>query len=412
MRTIKESERETPVIEEVDVVVAGGGPAGVAAAVSAARNGAKTLLIERYGHLGGLATGGLVICLVETERYGFGICKEVVERLLENEAAKIIKPTDKPRIWMEGTSLTGAEACIFDPEILKYVFSKMVSESGANLLLHSLIVKSLTDNGKVQGLIIEGKSGRKTVIGKVFVDATGDGDLAALSGAPFNVGRHPWGINLEFRIGNVDVRRAMKWREDNPELYRKLMKRLKAEVGTVGWEATLYENVVWGHGPRFYDVDGLDVRDLTRVEVESCIQIVAALKFFKKHIPGFEKAFILDIASQIGVRETRRIIGEYILTKEDEMTGRDFNDNIARGIFGIPYRCLIPKKVDGLLVAGRCISTTHEAQGAIRNIPPCMITGQAAGTAAALSAKEKVNPRELNIDLLKEALRKQGVRLR
>jgi len=411
LKTIKESERETPVIEEVDVVVAGGGPAGIAAAVSAARNGAKTLLIERYGYLGGLATGGLVICLDETDRYGFGICKEAVERLLEHEAAEVIKPREKPGIWMEGTSPTGAEACRFDPEILKYIFSEMISESGANLLLHSLIVDSVTDDGKVRGLIIEGKSGRQAVLGKVFVDATGDADLAALSGAPFNVDRHPWGINLEFRIGNVDVKRALKWKEDNPEPYRELMNRLKTEVGMVSWGKSLYENVVWGHGPHFYDADGLDVRDLTRVEVESRRRIVAAFKFFKKHIPGFEKAFLIDIASQIGVRETRRIIGEYILTKEDEMTGRDFEDNIARGIFGIPYRCLIPKNVDGLLVAGRCISTTHEAQGAIRNIPPCMITGQAAGTAAALSVREKVNPQELNVGLLQETLRKQGVRL-
>jgi len=411
LKTIDEAERKTPVTEEVDVIVAGGGPAGVAAAVSAARNGAKTILVERYGHLGGLATGGLVICLVETGRYGFGMCREVIERLLEHKAGRINEPTDKPGIWIEGASLSGAETCSFDPEILKYIFSEMVSESGVNLLLHSLIVGSVIDNGKVQGLIIEGKSGRQAVLGKVVVDATGDGDVAALSGAPFNIDRHPWGINLEFRIGNVNVEKALKWREDNPELYDKLMKKLEAEIGKVGWGRTIYENVAWGHGPHFYDVDGLNVKDLTRVEVESRRQIVAAVKFFKKHIPGFEEAFIIDIAPQIGVRETRRIIGEYILTKEDEITGRDFDDNIARGIFGIPYRCLIPKKVEGLLVAGRCISTTHEAHGAIRNIPPCMITGQAAGTAAALSVKEKVSPRELDINLLKETLRKQGVRL-
>jgi len=411
LKTIKEAERETPVIEEVDVIVAGGGPAGVAAAVSAARNGAKTLLVERYGHLGGLATGGLVICLVETARYGFGICKEVIENLLEHKAAMINEPRDKPGIWIEGASLSGAETCSFDPEILKYVFSEMISKSGVNLLLHSLIVSSVTSNGQVQGLIIEGKSGRKAVVGRVVVDATGDGDVAALSGAPFNVDRHPWGINLEFRIGNVNMEKAMKWREDNPELYEELMKKLEAEIGKVGWGETIYDSVAWGHGPHFYDVDGLDVKDLTRVEVESRRQIVAAVKFFKEHIPGFEKAFIIDIAPQIGVRETRRIIGEYTLTMEDVVSGRDFNDNVARGIFGIPYRCLIPKKVDGLLVAGRCISTTHEAHGAIRNIPPCMITGQAAGAAAALSAREKVNPRELDVDLLRETLRRQGVRL-
>lgn len=411
MKTIVEKRRETVVVAEVDVIVAGGGPAGLAAAVAAARNGAEVLLVERYGYMGGMATGGLVICLVETARYGYGICKEVIERLSDLKAAELNKASGETPRWVEGASLSGEESLKFDPEALKFVADGLVTESGADLLLHSLVVGSIMKERDVQGIIIEGKSGRQAVLAKVVVDATGDADIAAASGAPFNLDRHPWGINLEFRIGNVDVERTMRWKKENPESYEKLMKKLEKDVGKISWGRTVNKGVVWGHGPHFYDVDGLNAQHLTRVEVESRKMIMKGLKLFRNNLPGFEDAFLMDTAPQIGVRETRRIVGEYTLTKEDALNGRRFDDAIAKGLFDIPYRCLVPKEVDGLLVAGRCISTTHEAQGVIRNIPPCLITGQAAGTAAALAAKKSVKPRKLNVPLLKEALRKQGVKM-
>lgn len=411
LRTILEAQRETPVVDEVDVIVAGGGPAGFAAAVAAARNGADVLLVERYGYLGGMATGGLVICLVETDRYGYGICKEILERLRELGGARLNRAAGEPTRWVQGSSLNGEESWFFDPEALKYVAGEVVTESGADLLLHSLVVGSVTDGNHVQGLILEGKSGRQAVLGRVVVDATGDGDVAASSGAPFSVDRHPWGINLEFRIGGVDIEKSMRWKIENPELHDELMRKVEKDAGRIRWGRTVYDSVVWGHGPPFYDVDGLDGRHLTRVEVESRKRIVTAMRFFRDNIPGFEDAFLMDIAPQTGVRETRRIIGEYTLTREDETIGRNFDDNIAGGLFGIPYRCIVPKVVDGLLVAGRCMSATHEAQGAVRNIPSCLVTGQAAGTAAALAAKHGVTPRELDIHILREALKKQGVRL-
>jgi len=194
-------------------------------------------------------------------------------------------------------------------------------------------------------------------------------------------------------------------------LYGKLMEKLEKETGKIGWSKTVNKWVVWCNAPHFYDVDGLNTRHLTRVEVESRRAIVKALEFFRNNLMGFENAFLIDTAPQIGVRETRLIVGEYALTKKDALTGRRFDDAVAKGPFDVPYRCLVPKEVDGLLVAGRCISTTHEAQGVIRNIPPCLITGQAAGTAAALAAKKGVKPRKLDIRLLKEALVKQGVKL-
>lgn len=393
------------------MIVAGGGPAGVAAATAAARNGAEVLLVERYGHLGGLATGGLVICLVETKRYGYGICKEAIERLSDLKAARLNRSTGETPRLVEGASFSGEESYPFDPEALKYVADRLVTESGANLLLHSLVVAPIVSGNNVKGLILEGKSGRQAVLAKTLVDATGDADIAAASGAPYNTDRHPWGINLEFRLGNVNFKRATKWREQNPEQYESLMKKLRNEIGNLGWGKSVYKNVAWCHGPHFFDVDGLNTRHLTRVEVESRKAIVDGLELLKANLPGFEDAFIMDTAPQIGVRETRRIVGEYVLTKEDALAGRKFDDAVARGIFGIPYRCLIPKGVDGLLVAGRCISTTHEAQGVIRNIPPCLITGQAAGTAAALAAKKKVKPRKIDINILQVALKGQGIKL-
>ena len=412
MRSIVEKRRETEVAAEVDVVVAGGGPAGFAAATAAARNGAKTILVERYGYLGGLATGGLVICLVETDRYGYGLCREVIDGLCDLKAAKLNKASGETPRWTEGASFSGDENWNFDPQALKYVADKLVTESGADILFHSYTVAPIVKGKRVQGVIVEGKSGRQAILGKVVVDATGDADIAAASGAPFSLDRHPWGINLECRIGNVDLEKAFEWRRGHKEAYDKLMKGLGKDAGIVGWGGDVNRGVVWSHGPHFYDADGLNTRHLSKIEVESRKKIIEVLGFYRKNVPGFEGAFVLEFAPQIGIRETRRIAGEYALTKEDAVTGRRFDDAVASGPFDIPYRCLVPREVNGLLVAGRCISTTHEAQGVIRNIPPCIITGQAAGTAAALAAKKGVKPRKLSVRLLKESLRKQDVKIK
>ena len=412
MKTIVEERKETEVAAEVDVVVAGGGPAGLAATVAAARNGADTILVERYGYLGGLATGGLVICLVETDRYGYGICQEVIDGLCDLKAAKLNRASGETPRWVEGASFSGEESWSFDPQALKYVADKLVSESGADLLFHSYVATPVVKEKKVQGLIVEGKSGRQAILGKVVVDTTGDADVAAASGAPFNLDRHPWGINLECRIGNVDIEKALEWKRENQKTFEKLMKELGKDVGIIGWGGDVNRGVVWSHGPHFYDADGLNTKHLSKIEVESRKKIMEILKFYRKNVPGFEAAFVLEFAPQIGVRETRRIMGEYTLTKEDAVAGRIFDDAVASGPFDIPYRCLVPREVDGVLVAGRCVSTTHEAQGVIRNIPPCLITGQAAGTAAALAAKKGVKPRKLDVRLLREVLKKQGVKIK
>jgi len=412
MKSIVEEERKIDVAAEVDVVVAGGGPAGLAAATAAARCGAETILIERFGYLGGLATGGLVICLVETDRYGYGICRELVDGLDDLKAAKLNKASGETPRWTEGASFSGEENWNFDPQVFKFLADKLVTESGADMLLHSYVAAPVVKGNEVKGVIVEGKSGRQAILGKVVVDSTGDADISAASGAPFNLDRHPWGIDLEYRVGNVDLEKAVRWRNENQATFEKLMKELGKDAATVSWGGDVNKGVIWGHGPRFFDVDGINVRHLTKVEVESRKKIVEALEFYRRHVPGFEDAFVLEFAPQMGIRETRRIVGGYTLTKEDAVSGRRFDDAVARGPFDVPYRCLVPKEVDGLIVAGRCISTTHEAHGVIRNIPPCLITGQAAGTAAALTSKKGVKPRKLDVHILREALVKQGFNLK
>jgi hypothetical protein len=409
LRFIVEKEKKTPITDEAEVVVAGGGPAGVAAATASARLGLKTMLIERYGHLGGMATGGLVITLVETKRYGIGVVKETIERLRGLGGANLRSQGGEPNEWIEGASFTGAECINVDPELLKYVLNEMVMKAGVDLLMHSLIVGVDVEDDVIKNIILEDKSGRHAITGKMFVDATGDADVAAASGALCSYDKHPWGINIDFRLGGVDIANEGAFRDEHPDEHKKVLDGLNELVGgRMYWGPSIKDDVVWGGAPHRLEADGLNPRDLTLVEVEGRRAVVRGLDYIRSHMPGMEKSFLLDTSSQIGVRETRRIMGEYTLTKDDEITGRRFKDAIASSLFDIPYRCLIPKGVDNLLVGGRCISTTHEAQGPIRNIPPCMITGQAAGVAAALAVKNSTQPRKLHTEEIKEALIKQG----
>jgi hypothetical protein len=260
-------------------------------------------------------------------------------------------------------------------------------------------------------LIIESKSGRWAILGKVVIDATGDGDVCASAGAEFSADRHPWGINVDFRIGGVNAKKALEWQHQNPGPYRGVLEDLKKKNCEITWFAGTSDDIVWGYSPRFHDVDGLSVRDLSLIESEARKKIFEALDYYRLNLPGFEKASLIDTASQIGVRETRKIIGEYTLKKEDVLLGIEFDNVIARGLFDIPYGCLVPKDIDGVLTAGRCISITHEAHGNIRNIPPCIITGQAAGTAAAIAVKDNVKPRAIMLKKLQKMLLKQGVHI-
>jgi len=433
MKIIIEPERRIPVVREVDVVVVGGGPAGFITAVAAARNGARTLLIERYGFLGGMATSALVgpFGLRDRERPVVeGIPKEFLDRL---EAAGGALRSYEGR-W---------EECAFDPEVFKYIADQMVEEAGAELLLHSFACNTVVEDNKIKAVIIENKSGRQAIVGKVFVDATGDGDIAALSGVPYEKGRKEDGLfqpmTLMYRLGNVKVESI--WADEKPLSEKMKEARKRGEVppyrvcfGSPG--STIREGEISVNTTRLYG-DGTKVEDLTRAQVQGRKDVRKLVDFWRQHAPAYSQSHLIDTAPQVGVRETRRIIGEYVLTADDILNYRKFDDVIALGnwpidlhdptggtkeadiaihlkrdrAYQIPYRCLIPKEIDNLLVAGRCISTTREVNGSTRVMPICMALGQAAGTAAALAVRHKVSPRNLDVSILQKRLLEQGAKL-
>jgi hypothetical protein len=404
--SIQEPARSVPVVDEAEVVVVGGGPAGVAAAVSAARTGADVLLIERYGCLGGLATGGLVMALDcyggrEIVIRGFA---EEVWRKLDDEGCARRYPTEKKVV------------ILFDPEALKYIYLGLASEAGVSLLLHSWAVGLVMKEGAVEAVLTESKSGRQAVRGKVFVDATGDADLVAWAGAPCEAGKHPVGVGLVARLGAVDWGRYQRFVKEQPEEWRRLLDRYRQAGGLSGGAGSWREDVVWNNNG--IPGDGLDVRDLTRIEVAVRQKMWDFWRFYKQHLPGFENSFLLDTASQIGVRETRRPLGSYVLTKADVTAGRSFPDAIGvgnlwngEGCYDIPYRALLPHGVTNILVAGRCISADHQTHDFTRTIPVCMVTGQGAGVAAALAARGGCPTGEVDLQALQAELRKQHVNL-
>jgi hypothetical protein len=416
-------------VGEVDVLVAGGGPAGIAAATAAARMGARVMLVERYGYLGGLATGGLVLFMdgvfdKQGQRCIGGVYWEAMERLRAIGGLAEQSPT---RLHV-------------DSELLKVVADELCLEAGVNLRLHSWVVDALVEEGRVTGAILESKSGRQAVLARVCVDATGDGDVAAQAGAAYEL--HSMRIGLNAKIGGVDLEAYHGWQEDSPEHARALRSLVRAAGGCpMGAGATPHEDlgVYWvnvlgltqrGADPQAAlpagslpggtfrgELNAVDVEDLTYAEVELRKRIMVGLEYYRKHVPGYGNARLLSFATELGVRDSRRIKGVHHLTRDEMAAGARFEDAI--GITGqtypagnhlqVPYRTLVPETVDGLVVAGRCISVDDGLIGPIRVIPPCMMTGQAAGAAAALSAREGLAPRELATGLLREQLDGAGV---
>lgn len=438
MRAFIEPSREIPVLDEADVVVCGGGPAGAAAAIAAARNGAKTVLIEYQCCLGGMATSGMMNRLGpyhdQQKMIVGGIPWEALDRLIAMGAAHAPTPCphdDPDRYWIP-----------FDPEAMKIILDAMAEEAGVSVLLHSMGVGVVREGGRPGGVIVESKSGRGVVPAKVIVDATGDGDIAVAAGARYEKGRPEDGLTqpmtLLFKVANLDRDKAKQFLAAN----RKAMieeARTKGEaipryVGP-GTDNLLRPDETYFNVDQVHEADGTNVRDLARAAVEARKQIWQSVRFLQKHVPGCERAFLSATASQLGVRESRRIVGDYALTVQDVLGARRSGDAIAhyacwvdihtvkpgekRGphsgkgpapgtSYGIPYRCLIPAGVENVLVAGRCFSATHEAFASARMIPCCMAMGQAAGTAAALAVKGAKSPREMDINRLQDALRAQG----
>jgi hypothetical protein len=441
-KVIHEPAREVKVIKEADVVVVGGGPAGISAAVSSARNGAKTVLLERYGHLGGLASGGLVTLIMpmsdgtNTPQIA-GICQEVIDRL--DAVGAVLHPkmedlgSSKPELveFWKNYSFCVIDGKIrlnafMDPEMLKCILNDMAEEAGVKLLLHSYFVNALVEKDTVQGVVFESKSGRQAVLGKVVIDTTGDGDVYASAGAPFDGKMSPEDrssrLALVFRIGNIDGGKFYGFRKTSAQAYGEMVKELESIRGFTMFLRTPREDVIWVNN-NIPGLSGLNVEDLTWLEIDGRKRMRITHDFLKKRMPGFENSFIIDTASQIGVRCCRRLSGEYVVTSPEVYSGVVFPDTIMMGPdfrhefspehphWHVPYRALVPCKVKNMLAAGRCISTDVIANDVLAPIQYCFATGQAAGTAAALAVKDKVNTAQVDIKKLQKRLIEQNVPL-
>jgi len=414
MSWIVEPERKTPVILEADVLVCGGGFAGVAAAVCAARQGVRVLLLERYGFLGGLVTGGLVITTPPLDN---GINREIAERLHKQQ---VYAPLQKP-----GAEMIALKMHAIDPEVVKHELVEMLRHARVELLLHTLIVGSLMEEGAVKGVLIENKAGRQAILAKAVVDCTGDADVAAFARARFRVVKKP--ITMMFNMAGVDVDKVLSrvgnW-SNLKQLVTEAVARgeLKFELGTtLEWgtpgvhaECLIHpgEINVWSGNLR--GMDALDPKQLTEAELITRDHVMRLVAYLRTYVPGFEGAWIELTSPILGVRATRQILGG-ISPNMQEVRNTRFADTVAKpyaeDAIRLPYGSLLPQGVDNLLVAGRCISAEEEAMGQLRLIPVCAATGQAAGTAAALALRAGVAPAKLDILELQQALRAQGVDL-
>ena len=421
-----------PVVADVDVLVCGGGPAGFAAAVAAARQGAKTLVVEYTGCLGGMATSGLVGSFEHTAGTE-GIFSELMDRL---------------------GRMGGAQGLGFEAEILKYVALLMAEEAGAEMLLFTLVEDALRSDDRVQGVVIANKSGRGAVRARITVDCSGDGDVCFRAGVPYEKGRadgHIQATSLMFRLGGIDEEELRAALADGTITLKELTTQARQagelhlpdhlpQVSLGGKGSTIQPGQVSVNLDTVVGVDATSAEEQTQAMNTSRKRIFEVIEFYRKHVPGMEHCYLIDTGALLGVRETRRFEGLSRLGTMDVLQARKVPDGICRASFfldvhdgqlprlnpetrkllrvpegewyEIPYGCLVPKGVDGLLVAGRCISSERLANGSLRIMPTCMATGQAAGTAAALCAAQGIEPRQVDIAELRNRLREHlGVQL-
>lgn len=456
---VQEPARELPVTHTADVLVVGGGIAGVMAALAAGRSGARTLLVERFGALGGTGTAAMMHLFYVPYAASRGLVRELFDRLIA-----------------QGGAIPG-EFVVYDAERYKVTALDMLAEAGVEVLLHTLVSDVVMEGNRLRGIVAENKAGRQAILGRVTVDASGDADVAARAGARYVKGREADGkmrpMTLIFRLGGVDVPRLVEYVKSHPEdfspdplqcmldLEGQMIRvfgffRLVEEAKARGelWPECYYfrlecvmprRGMVTVNATRVYGVDGTKAEDLSRAESETRHQMLQLGAFARKYIPGFERSWIVDSASTIGVRETRRIRGGSVMTEEDILAGRHYADVVAvdanqqnprqQGghppdgkeggpqdveareliarmfVYEIPYGCLVPQEIDGLLVAGRCISVDHHADVYTRNQGSCMATGEAAGVAAAVSVADGVPPRAVDVAKVQLGLRKLGVDL-
>jgi hypothetical protein len=440
--TISEPGRSTPVHGEFDVVVVGGGPAGIMAATAAARTGHSTVLLERYGFLGGAGTaGGLsTFCGLHAKVHGehrqviHGLADELLDRLGKLDGLS------EPHLTINDGILAQA----FDISSYKIAADELVTGSGARLLFHALAVGvAMAGDDAIDAVFIESKSGRAAIRGRVFIDATGDGDVSAWAGVAFEKSDQMLYPSLMFRINGVEARAAgdKPWRtveqlmdaaeRAGTHTFPRKRPIVRPQRNPLEWRANLTQL----SNPDGSAVDGTDVDQLTHGELQGRQQALDAFTFIRDNTPGFGDSYIVDLAPQIGIRETRRIIGEYQLTEDDVLGCADFPDTIGvngwpveahvagtvefrwqrgddpRGFNQLPFRMLLPGSVRNLYVIGRCASMTHGAQSAARVSGPCFAMGQAAGTAAGMALEHGIGCGAVDVAALQQRLERAGAYL-
>jgi len=413
-----------------EVLVVGSGVAGSTAALAAARQGAAVTLLERYGFMGGTSTQVLdtfygFYTPGEEPRKVVGGIPDIIVKALQREGKAFLRPNT----YGAGIGVT------YDPERLKILWEQQALKSGMKLLFHTFVVDVLREGDRITGVIAAGKNGLRQFRADAVIDATGDADLAAAAGAPCDGVKagEVQAMTTTFRLVNVDMNTALnvpaetlhRLLDEAAQTEKYILPRREGSVHITPIEGVVATNLV-----RVSDVDGTDPEQLTRAEIEGRRQALEYVRFLRDFVPGYGHAEMASLSTQIGIRESRRIRGRYRLTREDVMSARRFDDVIGRcgapievhrnggkthweylpegKAYDIPYRCLLPREVEGLLVAGRCLSADHDAHASVRNMAQCMAMGQAAGTAAALAVQQQTVPGEIEIPDLQDALRSLG----
>jgi 2-polyprenyl-6-methoxyphenol hydroxylase-like FAD-dependent oxidoreductase len=407
------TEANIPIAARPDVLVVGGGSAGLSAAVAAARNGAEVMLLERFSYIGGLATGGMVILLLTLDNGAGkqavgGLCQEIVDRMERRNAVyyppkhhwndpdpKLVEHYSQWGLTWGGGPHRVRYSVAFEPHEFIFAADQMLKEGGVRVLYQTLACEPVVEDGSIRAVVVQNKAGRQAIAPKVVIDASGDGDILAGAGEPFELERvHPW---LWFEMANVDETAVPS---------RGLF------FHTPGGNRVL---VPWGgEGRVTRKIDATNPDEVSEALSASREMVFAEADRLRASVPGFEQATVSLMADQLGITESRRLQGEYVMTRED--LDRPFDDVIARTghwtkydcVYNIPYRSLLPRGLDNLLVTGRCISVDHRVHHATKEIPPCMATGEAAGTAAALAVQSGGGVRQIDVGALQKRLREQG----